>query len=116
MAGDFDASHFYPFICDRVTAHVLDLDCAFIGKLPHVSGLYFAVDERDRVQYVGCAVDIGKRWNGHKLRDIALQCGWRIYYKQVDYGSFRSKEHEEAFFIATLRPKYNQRLNCSVHG
>jgi hypothetical protein len=110
------AIHCYPFIKDEVTAFVLGLECRLVGKLPHISGLYFAVDGRDRVQYVGCAVDIGKRWNGHKLRGIALQSEWRIFFKEVDYKNFRSKEHEEAFFIATLRPLHNQSLKCPVHG
>jgi excinuclease UvrABC nuclease subunit len=92
------------------------LDFEYIGKLPHISGVYFAVDDGGCVQYVGCAVDIGQRWKGHKLRELAIQCGWRIYFKEVDKENFLSKEQEEAFFIATLRPKHNQLLKCQVHG
>lgn len=110
------AIHCYPFIKDEVTAYVMGLEFEFVGKLPHISGVYFAVDDLGCVQYVGCAVDIGQRWKGHKLRGVAIQCGWRIFFKKVDETNFLSKEQEEAFFIATLRPKYNQLLKCQVHG
>lgn len=106
-------SDFAPQIQNMVRDFVLGLDSCSLGRLPRISGVYFAVDDTDCVQYVGCSIDIAQRWRGHHLRGVALASKWRIFFKEVDYKTFRSKESEEAFFIATLRPKYNNSIKCT---
>ena len=95
-------------------AAIMELPSAMPANLPRVSGLYFAVNEFRDVCYVGCSVDIHQRWSAHGLKSLAKSENWTIYYKEVDYTKFASKEQEEAFYIAILQPTENKVVRCRI--
>jgi hypothetical protein len=95
-------------------AAIMQLPSGTPVNLPRVSGIYFAVNEFRDVCYVGCSVDIHQRWSGHGLKSLAESESWTIYYKEVDYTRFDSKEQEEAFYIAVLRPTENKVVRCRI--
>lgn len=99
---------------ELATAAIRQLEHREPAFLPHVSGVYFAVNEMIEVCYVGCSVDIHQRWSSHALRKLAAFENWKIYYKEVDYKQFASKEQEEAFYIAILQPAQNKVVRCKI--
>ena len=54
-------------------------------KLPTCSAIYFAIDENDRILYVGKTQNLVERWNNHhrlyKLEEIDKECPVRLAWK-----------------------------------
>jgi len=85
-------------------------------QLPRETGVYFVIETATKkCVYVGKACDLRQRWKGHKLRPL-LSAGHELRWKPVDRSWFCNAEHEEAFFIAVLRPKYNRILKANVYA
>lgn len=75
--------------------------------LPDLPGLYF-VSIAGAIVYVGCTtVSMKQRWRTHKMRAVIDRYGGDIHYQPWSpcMGELRLVE---AFFIATMRPRYNQ--------
>jgi excinuclease UvrABC nuclease subunit len=99
---------------ELAAAAIAELEHARPTALPHISGVYFAVNEMREVCYVGCSVDIHQRWSSHALKKLAAFENWTIHYKEVDYTRFANKEQEEAFYIAILQPARNKVVRCKI--
>ena len=99
---------------ELIVTAIIELPCSAPATLPHVSGVYFAVNPMQKVTYVGCSVDIHQRWSAHAMKRLALKENWTIHYKEVDYSKFASKEQEEAFYIAILQPEHNKVVRCRI--
>ncbi len=86
-----------------------------LGHLPSISGIYFLIEKKRRaVAYVGTSVDISQRWKGHELKHLMLDRSHLLRWKELDKENFCCREHEEASFIAFLRPKYNRGAKFKV--
>jgi len=89
------------------------LPYAMPQKLPRMSGVYFVFD-RDELVYIGKALDLYKRWCSHRFKSEVSSGLFRLKWKQCDTSEFCSAEHEEAFFIVSLRPKFNELVRTRV--
>ncbi|MHC5930829.1 GIY-YIG nuclease family protein [Nostoc sp.] len=54
------------------------------SQLPEISGIYFAIDSLNTVQYIGRAKNILSRWRGHhRKRELQKLDGVRISYLAI---------------------------------
>ena len=80
-------------------------------KLPDTAGIYFAVDESDRLLYIGKAKNINKRWvNHHRYHQLE-----KINKKNPIFLKWYECENDEIiltqlenYFIETYHPELNQ--------
>lgn len=80
-----------------------------IDKLPHKSGIYYAIDHRGNVRYVGLATNLYKRWN-HQHHDqlealICLPGGAWLRYQCLPEHLLR---YAEADAIGRFNPDLNK--------
>ena len=80
-------------------------------KLPDVAGIYFAVDENNRVWYVGKAQNINRRWQSHH-RYYQLEKINRKNLILLKWYACKSDENMltdlEQYFITSYFPQLNQ--------
>ena len=78
-------------------------------NLPDVPGVYFVVDDRDIVYYIGRSKSIASRWGSHDktrvFEDLAQKAQFFIHYLQSD-----DHERIEKDAIRFFDPLLNQRL------
>lgn len=54
------------------------------NQLPEVSGIYFAIDSNDNIQYIGRSININQRWKSHhRTQQLSSFNGVRIAYLEV---------------------------------
>jgi hypothetical protein len=78
-------------------------------KLPLQSGIYFAIDSNDTIQYIGMSKNIRFRWEQHhKLKELKQMQGIRISYLIME--DFALLPQVEQALITWFKPLLNQTL------
>lgn len=80
-----------------------------LPELPRQSGVYFVLNDKDEVVYVGKSVNLRSRWAGHQFKGEVASGEFRLRWKPKQT-QFRSLEHEEMLFITALAPFYNVKV------
>lgn len=79
--------------------------------LPAVSGVYFAIDADNCVQYIGATKNLKRRWSGHSvLKTKKIE---KISYLVVET---QQLAHIERQFIFLMRPSLNRMDQFSFFG
>src|SRR5947209_72354 len=79
------------------------------NDLPHRSGIYFVCTPSGGVLLIGSSVDLRQRWGSHQYRHSVLNHLYTLRWKLVDEENFLNRKHEEAAWIALVRPAANIR-------
>lgn len=78
-------------------------------KLPAAAGIYFAIDNRGAVQYIGLSTNICGRWNAHhRFKHLTELEGVRISYLLCED---KLLENVERALIAYFQPPLNRSLH-----
>ena len=96
---------------------------------PHESGIYFVSENlrctcpewggevmtfEGEVIYIGKAIDLHHRWQGHKLR-IGYENGlYTVRWKPLDKDHYCNLEHEESTYIGIFAPKLNRIMRAKL--
>lgn len=97
---------------DEMRALILGLPCVTEARaLPHCSGVYFLVDNRGEILYVGQSVDLNQRWKAR--RDFGITTTQRVYYMVYD-SMLWDINAMEGFMIFLFAPRYNRNVNNPV--
>ncbi|NLP08807.1 nucleotide excision repair endonuclease [bacterium] len=114
-----DLLRIYPPVRHEPDFSVFAFDASFIASLPHAPGVYVMRDRRERILYVGKAVDlferVGSYFRARGAADEKLQTLWdRIYQLQI----IRTGSELEALLlenrlIKELQPLINTQVEVS---
>lgn len=90
------------------------------------SGIYQIMNKKNYHVYIGSAVDIKKRWNGHKIalrkgihHSILLQRAWDKYseesfeFSEIEFVEKENLISKEQYYFDLLKPEYNI---CKIAG
>jgi hypothetical protein len=100
----------------KAKEYILKLPSAkTVQELPVDSGVYFIVDNKDTIIYIGQSSCI--RYRFRNRQDFRLTGdGWiRVHYLANSNNMF-SIDQTEALFIALLAPTYNRRLSSGANS
>ena len=74
--------------------------------LPRFAGIYFAIDDKDKIQYIGCTKNIKRRWSRHqRYAELEKLGNVKIAYLLVD--SFDLLPRIESALIHWFNPPLN---------
>lgn len=75
-------------------------------ELPTYSGIYFAIDDNQAIQYIGIAINLRNRWKSHQRLKSLLALGTiKIAYLHIDSASALAEAERSA--IARFKPIMN---------
>lgn len=87
-------------------AHLPSVTLQQRRELPEVGGVYFVVDEKLVVVYVGQTENLNGRWRSHHRAPQMSTGAYRIHWKQIDDPQERARIEQQC--IDYLRPLWNR--------
>lgn len=93
-----------------VRSYVFSLPVAnSVNQLPDASGVYFLCEKwGNDILYVGSAVSLKRRWQGHQYKDMLKSGNCELYYDTTIKSDITNdRTLPEALFICALSPKLN---------
>ncbi len=77
-----------------------------LGKLPEIAAIYFVLNDKEEVLYIGKTENIKQRWNSHDKKELLERTrNTRITYFPV--ASVERLNEIETTLIEWFKPEYN---------